>query len=160
MELISETNYKYGGFWRRFVALIIDDIVVTVVYLILFMIFAGDITSYYDYHNISIESAEDLSDIDLYPFFISNLLYLLLEVAYYAGMHSSSKQATIGKMCLDMKVVDKDGNRISFLRGVGRYFAKFLSALILLIGYIMAAFDSKKQALHDKLANTYVVVEE
>jgi uncharacterized RDD family membrane protein YckC len=74
-------------------------------------------------------------------------------------MQSSSKQATIGKMAFDLKVMRTDGSRISFLRGVGRYFSKWVSTIILMIGYIMAAFDRRKQALHDKIADTLVVYE-
>ncbi len=60
-------------------------------------------------------------------------------------------------MAVGMKVIDEHGQRISFGRATGRYFAKILSTLILFIGFIMAGFDSKKQALHDKLATTFVV---
>lgn len=155
MEIISETpDYKYGGFWRRFVAFIIDDIVVTIIYMIGILLFTDGVEYYFNYNDIT-----SFDDIEFFPILKAQLIYLVLEVVYYAGMHSSSKQATIGKMCLDMKVIDSNGEKISFLRGVGRYFAKFLSGIILLIGYIMAAFSSKKQALHDKLANTYVIVE-
>jgi uncharacterized RDD family membrane protein YckC len=59
-------------------------------------------------------------------------------------------------MVMKLKVVGKDGERISFANAIGRFFAKILSC-ILYIGYIMIAFDSKKQGLHDKLASTYVV---
>lgn len=77
---------------------------------------------------------------------------------YYAGMESASRQATLGKSLLGMTVTDLRGQHISFLHATGRYFAKFLSALILMIGYIMAAFTERKQALHDKLADTLVLV--
>jgi uncharacterized RDD family membrane protein YckC len=58
---------------------------------------------------------------------------------------------------MGLVVTDMNGNRISFLRATGRYFAKILSALILLIGYIIAAFTARKQALHDMLASTLVL---
>ena len=60
-------------------------------------------------------------------------------------------------MALGMKVTDLAGNRISFLRATGRYFAKIISALILFIGFIMVAFTEKKQGLHDMIAGTLVV---
>jgi uncharacterized RDD family membrane protein YckC len=72
-------------------------------------------------------------------------------------MESSARQATLGKMALGIVVTDLDGNRIGFGRATGRYFAKILSALILLIGFIMAAFTQKKQGLHDIIAGTLVV---
>ena len=72
-------------------------------------------------------------------------------------MLSSEKQATVGKMVLGMVVTDVNGGRISFGRATGRHFAKWLSALILGIGFLMAAFTERKQALHDMIADTLVV---
>ena len=77
---------------------------------------------------------------------------------YFALMESSTRQATLGKMALDMKVTDDEGNRISFGRATGRYFAKILSALILLIGFIMVAFTDRKRGLHDMIAGTLVEI--
>ena len=76
---------------------------------------------------------------------------------YFALLESSAKQGTLGKMALGIRVTDLDGNRISFGRATGRYFAKFISAIILYIGFIMAAFTAKKQALHDIIASTLVI---
>ena len=63
----------------------------------------------------------------------------------------------MGKKALGIIVTDISGQRISFGRATGRYFAKQLSTIILLIGYIMAAFTEKKQALHDMMAGTLVI---
>jgi uncharacterized RDD family membrane protein YckC len=60
-------------------------------------------------------------------------------------------------MALDLKVVRSDGGPVSLGRAVGRYFAKILSGVILLIGYIMAGFDAQKRALHDMLCDTRVI---
>ena len=65
--------------------------------------------------------------------------------------------ATPGKMAVGIKVVRSDGERVSYLRAFGRYFAEILSGLIFLIGYIMAAFDDEKRALHDRICDTRVV---
>jgi uncharacterized RDD family membrane protein YckC len=72
-------------------------------------------------------------------------------------MESSAKQATVGKMALGLVVTDLNGNRITFARATGRYFGKALSSLILHIGYLMAGFTPKKQALHDIIAECLVV---
>ncbi|HLJ53688.1 MAG TPA: RDD family protein [Chthonomonadaceae bacterium] len=88
------------------------------------------------------------------------ICYLINTVAqwlYFAGFESSVKQATPGKMALNIMVTDLDGNRIGFGRATGRYFGKIVSSIILLIGYFMAAFTEKKQALHDMMAGTLVV---
>jgi uncharacterized RDD family membrane protein YckC len=73
-------------------------------------------------------------------------------------MESSSWQAMLGKRALGIIVTDENGNRLTFGRATGRYWAKFLSYFILMIGFLMAAFTPKKQALHDMVANTLVVV--
>ncbi|MCY1445802.1 RDD family protein [compost metagenome] len=78
-------------------------------------------------------------------------------IGYYAGFHASRGGATLGKMAVGIKVVRSDGERITFLRGVGRYFGFILSSLTLFIGFIMAAFTERKQALHDMLCDTLVV---
>jgi len=84
-------------------------------------------------------------------------LGLLASWIYEAAMESSSLQATLGKMIFGMKVTDLNRNRISFARATGRHFAKYLSSMILFIGYIMAGFTERKQALHDIIASTVVV---
>ena len=76
---------------------------------------------------------------------------------YEAFMLSSAKQATLGKMAVGIKVTDDKGGRLSFGRATGRHFAKWLSGFFFLIGYIIAAFTEKKQALHDLIASTLVV---
>jgi hypothetical protein len=85
------------------------------------------------------------------------LINLLLAVTYFAWFHSSGAQATPGKRVFGIKVTNLEGERISFLRGVWRYVATFFSGIILCIGYLMAAFTEKRQALHDMMAGTVVV---
>ncbi len=76
---------------------------------------------------------------------------------YYALFESSAWQATPGKKLLNLTVNGPDGHRISFLRATGRFFAKYISAAILMIGFAMILFTAKKQGLHDILAGTTVV---
>ncbi|MFO0427124.1 MAG: RDD family protein [Planctomyces sp.] len=88
---------------------------------------------------------------------ISQLLGLLIGWIYSAGMEGSSLQATPGKMLLGIQVVDLEGRQISFGRASGRHFAKILSTIILMIGFLMALFTQRKQALHDIIAGCLVV---
>jgi uncharacterized RDD family membrane protein YckC len=88
---------------------------------------------------------------------LAQILILIGAWLYAALMESSDFQATLGKMAVGIRVTDMDNQRISFGRASGRHFAKWISSLILLIGYIMAGFTDKKQALHDMIANTLVV---
>jgi uncharacterized RDD family membrane protein YckC len=120
----------YGGFWIRVLAYIIDAILIGIV--------VGILTF----------TTEDAA---------RNTVSTIVGWLYFAFMESSARQATFGKSLLNLQVTDEQGQRISFLRATGRHFAKILSAIILLIGFIMVAFDSRKQGLHDKIASTLVV---
>jgi uncharacterized RDD family membrane protein YckC len=76
---------------------------------------------------------------------------------YEAFMMSSEWQATVGKRVMSIIVTDTDGRRMSFARATGRHFAKYVSAFLLGIGFIIAAFTEKRQALHDLIAETLVL---
>ncbi len=128
---------EYAGFWRRVAAALIDGILVGIVSWIVTAIFSA------------ISDGAGVA---------AQILVLIAAYGYYAGMESSSYQATVGKIALGIQVTDLNGNRISFWRALGRNLAEILSALILLIGYIMVAFTEKKQGLHDMIAGTLVVM--
>ena len=76
---------------------------------------------------------------------------------YEALMVSSSYQATLGKMAVGIVVTDMQGRRISFLRATGRYFGKFVSSMLMMIGYLIQPFTEKRQALHDMMAGCLVL---
>jgi uncharacterized RDD family membrane protein YckC len=82
---------------------------------------------------------------------------LLVKWLYFALQESSSAQATVGKRVLGLKVINLEGNRIGFGQASGRFFGKILSGMILCVGYMMAGFTERKQALHDMVAGTLVV---
>jgi len=139
----------YGGFWIRVVAAIIDAIILRVVVSPIRMIFGA------------LGWAGTMSGVPhfglaLFGGGITLIAMIFASWLYEAFMESSSYQATLGKMIFGMKVTDLNGNRISFERATGRHFAKWLSGLILGIGYIMVGFTERKQGLHDLLAGTLV----
>lgn len=141
---------RYGGFWIRVVAAIIDGLVLGIVVwpisgMLALMI--GVAGGRVDMPGIGIHLVRGI---------VVWSLFIFAGWIYEAGMESSSKQATLGKMALGLKVTDEYGNRISFARASGRYFSKILSRMILFIGYIMAGFTARKQALHDMIAGTVV----
>ena len=145
---------SYAGFWRRFIAAVIDSLVIGVVYSIAAMI-AG--VGMMGFHNMNDPAAASAA--------MSGFLFLCMVGAvagwlYYALMESSSNQGTLGKMALGLRVTDLDGRRISFGKATGRYFAKILSSMTLMIGYIMAGFTQKKQALHDFVTGTLVLTKQ
>ena len=142
---------RYGGFWIRFVAALIDGILVQVVVVPLGAVFGGAIGV------AGVAARMPGEETRLVAVIVGAALGLLASWIYEAAMESSSLQATLGKMIFGMKVTDLNGNRISFARATGRHFAKYLSSMILFIGYIMAGFTERKQALHDMLAGTLVI---
>lgn len=141
---------RYGGFWIRFVAAVIDAIIVQAVVMpIAFVV--GGVTGFAGAIGGHVNPA-----LPLVGGFFGFVIGIAGTWLYEAFMTSSVRQATLGKMIFGMKVTDLNGNRISFERASGRYFAKWLSALTLLIGYIIAGFTERKQALHDMIAGTLV----
>jgi len=139
----------YGGFWIRVVAAIIDSVIMRVVVAPVGMIFGG-------LGMAGMMSGIPHAGLHILGGGITIILLIFGSWLYEALMESSSYQATLGKMIFGMKVTDLNGNRISFERATGRHFAKWLSAMILGIGYIMVGFTERKQGLHDLLAGTLV----
>lgn len=88
---------------------------------------------------------------------VAPLLGVGISFLYFAVLESSEQQATWGKRLLGLQVTNLDGGQISFGRAAGRFFAKIVSYLTLLIGFLMQPFTKRKQALHDILAGTLVV---
>jgi uncharacterized RDD family membrane protein YckC len=144
---------EYAGFWRRVGAYFIDAIILGIGLSIVASIFGVDMG-----YGAALGGATPEQIAAAQGGGLFNLISILAGVAYAAGMESSSWQATLGKKALGMVVTDLAGNRISLPRAIGRYFAKILSALILLIGFIMVAFTQRKQGLHDMVAGTLVLV--
>lgn len=83
----------------------------------------------------------------------------LLGAVYFIAMESSPWQGTLGKRLLGIRVTDLNGARVGGWRAAGRHFAKIVSALVLFIGFFMAAFTEKKQGLHDMIAGCLVVAD-
>lgn len=123
---------EYAGFWLRFVAFIIDALV----------LFAIDAV---------------LTTITLGGYVLMFGVPMIISWLYYALLESSETQATLGKLAVGLAVTDIAHHRISFARATGRHFAKWISMALFCIGFIMIAFTAKKQGLHDMLADTLVV---
>lgn len=141
---------RYAGFWIRFVAFIIDGIIIGIVNAILTIPLR--MTSIL---TLSSDAAGALSA-GLGMLGFSLLISMALAVAYNAYF-LSTKGATLGKQILGLKVIRSDGGPISLGRAIGRYFGQMVSALVLYIGFIMAGFDAEKRALHDYIVDTRVI---
>ncbi|HYW39608.1 MAG TPA: RDD family protein [Terriglobales bacterium] len=148
-QAVAPVAVGYGGFWIRVVAAIIDAIILRVVVAPVGMIFGG-------LRLAGMMSGIPHVGLHLLGGGVTFILLIFGSWLYEALMESSSYQATLGKMIFGMKVTDLNGNRISFERATGRHFAKWLSGMILGIGYIMVGFTERKQGLHDLLAGTLV----
>ncbi|HUT03496.1 MAG TPA: RDD family protein [bacterium] len=162
----------YAGFWRRFVALIIDSFVLLIPMVIVMFALgipacSTDFVASFSPDKIQSLDPKEIQEIIMQQvtavmpsIILMDLLNLLVWWLYYAIMESSSLQATLGKLAVGSIVTDLDGDRISFLKATGRHFGKLISALILLLGYLMAGFTERKQALHDLMAGCLVIQKE
>jgi uncharacterized RDD family membrane protein YckC/Tfp pilus assembly major pilin PilA len=130
----------YAGFWRRVWAYLIDY------GILLIAAFAVGLVAAFIAPTMLDEDDQRLT------LFVFVLIWL-----YTALMESSTYQATVGKLALGIKVTDATGERLTFWRATGRYFAEILTSLTLGIGYLIAAFTKRRQALHDIVARTLVV---
>ena len=143
----------YAGFWMRFAAVFIDGILMQIV---LFPVSAGINIAF----GGNIGGPQPGANPDP-KILVAVLLNLVISVVaqwlYFALQESSQKQATVGKRALGIRVTDLNGNRLSFGHATGRHFGKIVSGMICGIGYFMAGFTEKKQALHDSMASTLVV---
>jgi uncharacterized RDD family membrane protein YckC len=136
---------EYAGFWIRLGAWFIDYIIMAIASAIIYvpLTFMGF---------SSFDEPAAFTIIQL----ISTILNFIIP-AVYESWFVGKYAATPGKMACKLKVVMSEGDRVSFARAVGRHFAKYISGLILGIGYIMAGFDEQKRALHDRICDTRVI---
>ena len=145
-EGVSVTGaMDYAGFWIRFGALAIDAFIMWIVNMIIFIPLG-----------IFIPKSPDnpMAFLSFMPLIM--LLQYAIPAAYetwFVGKYG----ATPGKMACKLRIVVEDSSQVSYLRAFGRHFAKYLSGMILLVGYIMAAFDDQRRTLHDRICETRVV---
>ncbi|MFT4659811.1 MAG: putative RDD family membrane protein YckC [Patiriisocius sp.] len=128
-QYIKQTT-EYAGFFRRFVAFMIDQLII----LIPLFLFGLDMDDY-----------------------VESLGFLVIMWLYYALMESSERRGTIGKMVMSIVVTDMDGYQLNFTKASIRFFGKILSSLFLFLGYIIAVFHPRRQALHDIISNSLVL---
>lgn len=159
--IVYATNVVYAGFWLRFVAYLIDRVILgiftTAVLVPFFFLLGGAalIDALIRNRGQGVDPGQ-LSGLIMIAILIS-VIAALVQWLYYAYLESGEKQATWGKQVLSLYVTDLQGNRITFGRASGRFFAKFVTGLTMGIGYIMAGFTERKQALHDMIASCLVL---
>jgi uncharacterized RDD family membrane protein YckC len=136
---VLKSDAAYAGFWRRFLALLIDATFLS-----------------------GVQSLISLGVLMVAPYDLKSLLNifpvgLAVGWAYFVVMESSPARGTLGKMALNLYVGDKYTDPVSFRRALLRNALKILSGLLLGLGFVAAAFSPKKQGLHDLLAGTLVL---
>ena len=132
---------RYGGFWIRVVAYIVDCVILVVPIGIVQLLLRANADN----------PASGQSG-------LAAIIAILIEFVYFAALWSSSIQASLGQKLFGLRVIRvSDGGKISFLRGLVRVFGMVLSGVTFCIGYLMVALTERKQGLHDMLAATYVV---
>jgi len=184
---MDSIHNNYAGFGRRYSAMVLDVVIISFLLIYFANGFADiifwnllrsgfytvDSVQYFLYNFPSFLSRilflehllylnlDDFSIIELLSnrlsYFIFFPFFLIFIWCYYAGLESSPLQATIGKLAVGLYVTDNNGERISFGRATARYFSKIISNLTLLIGYCLAGWTSKKQALHDMISGCLVL---
>jgi len=137
------TRVTYGGFWRRLVAVLLDTIIL-----------------YFPAATVRVLlglSAIGMFDPETSASWVATTFEFLLDFIYATAFLCSSARGTLGMQVMDLHVTDLKGDRISFARATGRYFATVLSILTFGVGYLMQLFTSRRQTLHDLVSGTVVV---
>ena len=155
----QQSGTKYGGFWLRLCAYIIDWVILAgmnyiALWVLAILIGGGEEIALQSRHMDPNQMTDDQL---AWPLILSmTLVSIAIPWLYYTLFESSSLQATPGKRALGLKVVDLLGKRISFGRANARFWSKIISTLILYIGFMMIGWTKYKQGLHDKIAHTFV----
>jgi len=143
------TAMAYAGFWIRFLAVLIDGLILFVVNRVLQLALLGTTAT---------QLAANPADIGGAMSKLGSIWLISVAIqGCYETFFIGKMGATPGKMALGLKVVRADGSPVDYGRAAGRFFAKILSYIILCIGFIMAGFDAQKRALHDMICDTRVI---
>jgi uncharacterized RDD family membrane protein YckC len=133
----------YAGFWIRLGAKLIDWMIIWAAHMVVYVPLSLLMTPAGDWALLILTISTNLFQIVLFAVYNT----------YFIGRFG----ATIGKMAVGIRVVTADGDAVTYMRALGRYFAEILSGITLLIGYVMAGFDEEKRALHDRICSTRVI---
>ena len=143
-----KSTVQYAGFWRRLIALFLDTVLFTILSAPFMYLFIG-----HDYFYWLAGNELQLEDISSLPFALHKLVFFIAIFLFWKIISS-----TPGKLLMGCHIVDANSLApISYRQALIRLVGYFISALPLYLGFVWAAYDKRKQALHDKLANTLVV---
>ncbi len=153
---------NYASFGQRLVAIIIDSIIIWLLqmFIIVPLLAAIGIGAAGGMSTMDMEDPEQVGGMVAVIMAMAGTYFIVamaVQILYFTFMESSKTQATVGKLAMGIKVTDLNGNKLDFGKAFVRNLCRLLSNLTFLIGYIIAAFTEKKQALHDIIAGTLVV---
>lgn len=143
---ITEGEYDFAGFGIRFAGTFIDGLIMYAYGIVLNLAFG-----------LGVMGQDTNEGFSSGMMVIYMVLSYAVPFAYAVLMLGGKTQATLGMMAVKIRIITVEGEDCSYLRAVGRYFAAFISAMILGIGYLMVLWDKNRQTLHDKICNTYVI---
>ena len=162
----EEFSLEYAGFWIRLAAGIIDlAIILSLIYSIssIAIRIFSDIPSIlilsglqYGQGITIISTIFEQADAGKRDFLLVTIIAVAIIMIYIIGMWVWQGQ-TLGKMVTGIKIIRTDSSPLSFSHAVSRFFGLILCSVMLGIGFLWIAFDSRKQGIHDKIADTYVV---
>jgi uncharacterized RDD family membrane protein YckC len=157
----------YAGLGRRFVAFVVDIIIILLFDLVAMTVLGltrGVQNAYFYFvKNIAVDTLTTEGTMAaLLGTIIAayGIVLIVIPWLYFAGFESSRSQATPGKLLMHIVVTDLTGNKPTFARVTLRHFAKFVSALIIFIGFLMIGFTTRRQGLHDKIAGCLVLLQD
>jgi uncharacterized RDD family membrane protein YckC len=158
---MNNHDVEYAGAFKRVIAWVIDSIIIAIPIFIVTYFIALNV--YQNTSSIEAMAARGMSSYEIEAMLdatvdgLSNLAGFFIALLYFSFMDSSKKQGTFGKSIMGIKVINKNGDKLSFFRAMWRFISKIFSSLILFIGFIMIPFTKKKQGLHDFMAGTLVI---
>jgi len=146
---------RHAGFWRRLAAYLVDVLPIVLLVAVVFYVYFGFDETWRAYRSQP-NDPEALARFLAERNMIRNLSFLLW-IVYSTIMEASPLQGTLGKFALRMRVVGRDGKRLTLARSAGRNFSKIVSYLPLCLGFLWVAFSKEKHGWHDMIAKTLVV---
>lgn len=154
------TVYKYAGFWRRFIAYMIDGFIIGIIFFVLAVIagiafFAGIMSGGNNAWIAGMNDPEQMLSLTLWFWIFTTLI----NIAYFTYFHGATGR-TPGKTLLGVQVVSVEGRPISFGTAFLRSVGYMVSSFFFCLGFIWIGFDKKKQGWHDKIAGTVVIIRE
>jgi len=156
----------YGGLGRRFIAFIVDIILILIFDIVAVSVLGmirGLQNLVFYLQGQPVESLTvDGTTAALFGSIIAayGFAIILVPWIYFAGFESSRSQATPGKLLMKIVVTDLEGNKPTFARVTLRHFAKIISTLLIFTGFLAIGFTQKKQGFHDKIAGCLVLLQD